>query len=65
MKNFKCPLCKKAVRSDASADAANSCKLCGMPLEKSTTKKLQIEDETFLFCCQTCKKQFKLREMMA
>jgi YHS domain-containing protein len=54
MKEAECPICKKALRSDAGQK--EFCKLCGMGIaDPLTSPRYNSEDgETLYFCCSVC-----------
>ena len=54
----KCPICSKAIRSDANIH--EYCKLCGMGIpEPSEVPKLQTEEGMVYFCCDRCYSIYK------
>lgn len=58
-KDMNCPICDKAVRSDASV--RRFCKLCGMGLPDTGDRpEYEAEDgNTFFFCCEKCKTTYQ------
>ena len=55
---MKCPLCDKAVRSDADADVL--CALCGMPVYDGDEDAVRsiIDGRPTAFCCGHCEAMY-------
>lgn len=58
MKEKRCPLCSKPVRSDALAK--KHCKLCGMFIDDTELQFIYDTDArvSFYFCCEKCMKMY-------